>query len=116
MRALLDHSQRVRGLVHVVIAALTDTPEGLDADRQEGPRHRRYAYGVGESGRNRVRVFPDPKTGLYQVEWREDGRGLTRSLGHLDWTRTKKQADEFGARAGSVPVESPWATARSNGT
>ena len=34
--------------------------------------------------RNRVRVFPDPKTGLFQIEWRENGRRLTRSLGHRD--------------------------------
>jgi len=44
-----------------------------------------------------VRVFPDPKTGLFQVEWRENGRRLTRSLGHRDWTRAKRQADEFAA-------------------
>ena len=42
-------------------------------------------------------MFPDPKTGLFQVEWRENGRRLTRSLGHRDWTRAKKQADEFAA-------------------
>ena len=46
-------------------------------------------------GRNRVRVFPHPKTGLYQIEWRENGRRLTRSLGHRDWTQAKRQADEF---------------------
>ena len=40
----------------------------------------RRSYGAGEWGRNRVRVFPDPKTGLYQIEWRENGRRLTRSL------------------------------------
>ena len=40
---------------------------------------------------------PDPKTGLYQVEWREKGRRLTRSLGHREWTRAKRQADEFAA-------------------
>ncbi len=57
----------------------------------------RRSYGAGEWGRNRVRVFPDPKTGLFQVEWRENGRRLTRSLGHRDWTRAKKQADEFAA-------------------
>ena len=28
----------------------------------------RRSYGAGEWGRNRVRVFPDPKTGLYQIE------------------------------------------------
>ena len=57
----------------------------------------RRSYGAGEWGRNRVRVFPDPKTGLFQIEWRENGRRLTRSLGHRDWTRAKKQADEFAA-------------------
>ena len=55
----------------------------------------RRSYGAGEWGRNRVRVFPDPKTGLYQMEWRENGRRLTRSLKHRDWVRAKKQADEF---------------------
>ncbi len=57
----------------------------------------RRSYGAGEWGRNRVRVFPDPKTGLYQIEWRENGRRLTRSLGHREWTRAKRQADEFAA-------------------
>ena len=57
----------------------------------------RRSYGAGEWGRNRVRVFPDPKTGLYQIEWRENGRRLTRSLKHRDWARAKKQADEFAA-------------------
>ena len=57
----------------------------------------RRSYGAGEWSRNRVRVFPDPKTGLYQIEWRENGRRLTRSLGHRDWTRAKRQADEFAA-------------------
>ncbi len=47
----------------------------------------RRSYGAGEWGRNRVRVFPDPKTGLFQVEWRENGRRLSRSLGHRDWVR-----------------------------
>ena len=57
----------------------------------------RRSYGAGEWGLNRVRVFPDPKTGLFQVEWRESGRRLTRSLGHRDRTRAKTQADEFAA-------------------
>ena len=57
----------------------------------------RRSYGAGEWGRNRVRVFPDPKTGLYQIEWRENGRRLTRSLRHRDWPRAKRQADEFAA-------------------
>ncbi len=57
----------------------------------------RRSYGAGEWGRNRVRVFPDAKTGLYQMEWRENGRRLTRSLGHREWVRAKKQADQFAA-------------------
>ena len=57
----------------------------------------RRSYGAGEWGRNRVRVFPDPKTGLYQLEWRDNGRRLTRSLGHREWVRAKRQADEFAA-------------------
>ena len=57
----------------------------------------RRSYSAGEWGRNRVRVFPDPKTGLYQIEWREKGRRLSRSLKHRDWARAKRQADEAAA-------------------
>ena len=52
----------------------------------------RRSYGAGEWGRNRVRIFPDPKTGMFQVEWRENGRRLTRSLQHRDWRRAKRQS------------------------
>ena len=45
------------------------------------------SYSAGERGRNRVRVFPDSKTGIYQMEWRENGRRLGRSLKHRDWER-----------------------------
>ena len=57
----------------------------------------RRSYSAGEWGRNRVRVFPDPKTGIFQIEWRENGRRLTRSLKHRDWGRAKRQADEAAA-------------------
>ena len=57
----------------------------------------RRSYGAGEWGRNRVRVFPDPKTGIFQIEWRENGSRLTRSLKHRDWMKAKRQADEFAA-------------------
>jgi len=57
----------------------------------------RRAYSAGEWGRNRVRVFPDPRTGVIQIQWREDGCRLTRSLKHRDWARAKRQADEFAA-------------------
>ena len=55
------------------------------------------SYSAGEWGRNRVRIFPDPRTGLIQIEWREEGRRLTRSLRHRDWAKAKRQADEFAA-------------------
>ena len=57
----------------------------------------RRTYSAGEWGRNRVRVFPDPKTGLLQIEWRKNGCRLTRSLKHRDWARAKLQADEVAA-------------------
>ncbi len=57
----------------------------------------RRSDGAGEWGRNRVRIFPDPKTGNFQIEWRDNGRRRTRSLGHRDWVRAKRQADEFAA-------------------
>ena len=60
-------------------------------------RRRRRSYSAGEWGRNRVRVFPDPRTGVIQIEWRENGRRTTRSLGHRDWERAKSQADEVAA-------------------
>ena len=40
----------------------------------------RRSYSAGEWGRNRVRVYPDPKTGMIQIEWRDNGRRLRRSL------------------------------------
>ena len=57
----------------------------------------RRSYSAGEWGRNRVRVFPDSKTGLLQVGWREQGRRRSKSLGHRDWARAKRQADEVAA-------------------
>ena len=43
----------------------------------------RRSYGAGEWGRNRVRVFPDPKTGLFQI----NGPGGTL-MEHLGPSRT----------------------------
>ena len=57
----------------------------------------RRSYSAGEWGRNRVRVFSDPRTGVMQIEWREGRRRMSRSLKHRDWARAKRQADEFAA-------------------
>ena len=44
-------------------------------ESNDGPHDTsRRSYGACERGRNRVRIFPDPKTGLFQIEWRENGR------------------------------------------
>ena len=55
------------------------------------------SYTAGEKGRNRVRVFPDPKTGMFQIEYRRNGRRESRSLKHRDWALAKDQADKLAA-------------------
>ncbi len=67
-------------------------------------KRRRRSYSAGEWGRNRVRVFPDPKTGLIQIEWREKGHRRSKSLGHRDWARAKRQADEVAAGRAGVHI------------
>ena len=76
-----------------------------------GTRRHRRGYSAGEWGRNRVRVFPDPRTGVIQIEWRENGRRNTRSLGHRDWDRAKIQADEVAAAGPIRPRRRPNAGA-----
>jgi integrase len=53
------------------------------------------SYSAGEKRRNRVRVFLTLKTGMIQMEWRENGSRRTKSLKHDDWEKAKRQADEF---------------------
>ena len=77
-------------------------------------RRRRGGYSAGEWGRNRVRVFPDPRTGVIQIEWRENGRRTTRSLGHRDWNRAKMQADEVAAAGPIRPMRRRKARAAPN--
>ncbi len=59
----------------------------------------RRSFSAGRRGRNRVRVFECPKTGIFQVEWRENGKARQRSLKHRDFEKAKDQAqkiaDEF---------------------
>ena len=63
--------------------------------RRTSKDRRRYA--AGEKGRNRVWAFPDHKTGIMQLEWKESRRRRQRSLKHRDWSLAKRQADEFAA-------------------
>ena len=86
-----DFAPRVFGQADRAVHQSRD--ESMMARTKRGRR----SYSAGEWGRNRVRVFPDPKTGLLQIEWRENGRRLSRSLKHRDWARAKRQADEAAA-------------------
>ncbi len=61
-------------------------------------------YTAGEKGRNRVRVFPDPKTGMFQIEYRRNGRRESRSLKHRDFDLAKDQADKLAA---NFPLPEP---------
>jgi integrase len=60
---------------------------------------RAASYITGEKGRNRVRTFADPRTGLFYLEYR-DGQGKKgrTALGHQDLEKAKGQADELAAR------------------
>ena len=50
---------------------------------------------------------------MIQIEWRVDGRRVSRSLGHRDWKRAEEQADQFAdGRLRLTPRES----ARTNAT
>jgi integrase len=61
-----------------------------------------WSYSAGEKGRNRVRAFADPKTGILLLEWYEQELGAKPrrkriSTGHRDRTRAKQAADELAA-------------------
>ena len=62
-------------------------------------------YAAGEKGRNRVWVFPDPKTGMFQIEYRRNGRREARSLKHRDFEKAKEQADKLAANFPSAEPE-----------
>jgi integrase len=60
---------------------------------------RAASYITGEKGRNRVRTFADPRTGLFYVEYRDgQGKKARTALGHQDFEKAKGQADELAAR------------------
>ncbi len=54
----------------------------------------RRSYDIGEWGRIRVRIFPDPKTGIVQIEWR-DTRGLNRDSGTADPGSVTASSDSY---------------------
>ena len=60
-------------------------------------------FSAGRRGRNRVRVFECPKTGIFQIEWRPGGKPQQRSLKHRDFEKAKDQAEEIAAKLASQP-------------
>jgi integrase len=57
------------------------------------------SYVTGEKGKNRVRVFTDPRTGKVYLEYRdEQGRKARTACGHRDFASAKAQADELAAQ------------------
>lgn len=57
------------------------------------------SYVTGEKGKNRVRAFTDPRTGLLYLEYRDgQGRKARTACGHRDFASAKAQADELAAR------------------
>lgn len=67
---------------------------------------KRWSYSAGEWGRNRVRAYEDPKSGLLFVEFYERPRDYSKprrrriSLRHRDRLKAKQQADEIAAAIG----------------
>ena len=58
------------------------------------------SYVTGEKGKNRVRVFTDPRTGKVYLEYRDhQGRKARTACGHRDFASAKAQADELAAQS-----------------
>src|SRR6185312_551880 len=60
-------------------------------------RTRETSYLAGEKGRNRVRLYPHPASGMLYLEWKEDVAKMRRSLAHADWTVGKIEADAWAS-------------------
>ena len=73
----------------------------MPKSRSGSAAHRMRSYIAGEKGRNRVRLFTWPSQGTaLWVDFQEAGRRRKQCLGHADWDRAKRQADEIAARLG----------------
>lgn len=59
---------------------------------------RRFSYITGEKGRNRVRAFEDPRSGLLYLEVRSEGSRKRIALGHRDREAARAKADEVALK------------------
>jgi integrase len=71
-----------------------------------GARHR-WSYSTGERGRNRVRAFEHPVTGLIFLEFSDSGRRRRVALSHRLHEAAKTKADELALalRTNAKPLE-----------
>ena len=60
-------------------------------------RKGRWHYSTGERGRNRVRAYQHPDTGLIFLEFSDGGRRRRVALGHRMQDAAKAKADELVA-------------------
>lgn len=66
--------------------------------RSSKPRRPRISFIAGDKGRNRVRLYPHPRTGTLYLEYRNEGGAKKRvALGHADFPRGKVQANDLAA-------------------
>ena len=66
-----------------------------------------WSYVTGEKGRNRVRAFAHPVTGVLYLEVRENGHKTRASMGHRDRDVAKAKADDLAARLRHAVVAGP---------
>lgn len=68
---------------------------------------KRWSYVTGEKGRNRVRAYEHPLSGLLYLEVRENGRKVRVALRHRDREDAKGKADELAGRLCHAAVAGP---------
>lgn len=68
---------------------------------------KRWSYVTGEKGRNRVRAYEHPLSGLLYLEVRENGRKVRVALRHRDRDDAKGKADTLAARLCRATVAAP---------
>jgi integrase len=68
---------------------------------------KRWSYLAGEKGRNRVRAYEHPRSGLLYLEVRENGRKVRVALRHRDRDNAKGKADTLAARLCHATVAAP---------
>jgi integrase len=59
-------------------------------------------YSAGQKGRNRVRLFADPRSGLLYLEYQDCGKKTRTALQHRNFDAGRRQADDLAAQLAGV--------------